>query len=103
MQEVTPQEGQRLVEEGALLLDVREANEYAEVHARGAQLMPLSSIEEHYESLDKTRDIVVICRSGARSARAAQFLLDRGYHAINLEGGTLAWEEQGLPVEKEHA
>ncbi len=100
MEEVNPTEGRRRVQGGALLLDVREPDEYAEVHAEDAQLMPLSSLENSYQQLDQGRDLVVICRSGARSARAAQFLLERGYHAVNLEGGTQAWEAQDLPVEK---
>lgn len=88
------------MEQGALLLDVREPDEYQDVHAEDAQLMPLSSLEDQYQRLDKTRDIVAICRSGGRSARAAQFLLERGYNAVNLEGGTLAWEADDLPVER---
>ncbi|WP_245557539.1 rhodanese-like domain-containing protein [Deinococcus peraridilitoris] len=103
MEEVTPQEGQRRLQQGALLLDVRESEEFRDVHAQGAQLMPLSTFQENYATLDQDREIVVICRSGARSARAAQFLLDNGYKAVNLEGGTVAWEAQGLPVEKENA
>ena len=85
------------------MLDVREPEEYQEVHAERAQPMPLSSFEDTYQDLDQARDVVVICRSGARSARAAQFLLDHGYNAVNLEGGTLAWEAQGLPVERNPA
>ena len=100
MEEVTPQEGQRRVQQGAVLLDVREDNEYREVRAQGAQLMPLSMFEESFQQLPKDQEIVVICRSGARSARAAQYLLDRGFNAVNLQGGTIAWEEQGLPVER---
>lgn len=100
MEEVTPQEGQRRVQQGAVLLDVREPNEYTEVHAQGAQLMPLSTFTDQYGDLAKDREIVVICRSGARSARAAQFLIEQGYSAVNLQGGTLAWEQDGLPVER---
>lgn len=85
------------------MLDVRESNEFEEVHAEGAQLMPLSSFQQTYDELDKDRDIVVICRSGARSAQAAQFLLQQGYNAVNLQGGTMAWEQAGLPVERKDA
>lgn len=91
------------MQDGALLLDVREPHEYDEVHAEGARLMPLSSFQEHYAELDQTRDVVVICRSGARSAQAAQFLLQQGYNAVNLQGGTMAWEQDGLPVERKDA
>jgi len=103
MEEVTPQEGQRRVQAGALLLDVRERDEYAAVHAQGARLMPLSEFQDQYGTLSKDQEIVVICRSGARSARAAQFLLEQGYRAVNLGGGTIAWEDEGLPVERGEA
>ena len=103
MEEVTPHEGQQRVQQGAVLVDVREPNEYAEVHAQGARLMPLSTFTEDYAALEKDREVVVICRSGARSARAAQFLIEQGYNAVNLQGGTLAWEQDGLPVERGNA
>lgn len=103
MEELTPHQGQDRVRQGALLLDVREPDEFREVHADGALLMPLSVFEDQHGTLDQAREIVVICRSGARSARAAQYLLDRGYRASNLQGGTLAWEADGLPVERENA
>jgi rhodanese-related sulfurtransferase len=48
--------------------------------------------------LTKGRVIVCVCRSGVRSARAATFLVQNGYDAINLEGGMLAWAEQGEPL-----
>lgn len=90
-----------MVQEGALLVDVREPHEYAEVHAEGALLMPLSEFEARYAELPEGRDLVMICRSGARSARAGQYLLDKGYTSVvNLGGGTLAWAEQGLPTEE---
>lgn len=99
MQEVSPQEAQQQIKNGARLVDVREANEYQEVHAEGAQLMPLSEFETRYSELPKDQPLVMICRSGARSGRAAQYLLDNGYSNVsNLTGGTLAWQEAGLPT-----
>ncbi|WP_040382263.1 rhodanese-like domain-containing protein [Deinococcus apachensis] len=98
--DVTPTEGQRMVQEGALLVDVREPNEYAEVHAEGALLVPLSEFEARYAELPRDRELVMICRSGARSARAGRYLLENGYtNVVNLAGGTLAWAEAGLPTE----
>ncbi len=98
MDEVTPTEGQRRVQAGALLVDVREPNEYTEVHAEGARLMPLSTFEQTYAELPQDQEIVLICRSGARSARAGEFLLERGYSKVtNLAGGTNAWVADGLP------
>ncbi|WP_420597354.1 rhodanese-like domain-containing protein [Deinococcus sp.] len=104
MNEVTPQDAQSKVKNGALLIDVREANEYAEVHAQDAQLMPLSEFAQQYSELPKDKELIVICRSGARSAQAAQHLLDNGYSNVsNLKGGTMAWQEAGLPTEGESA
>lgn len=96
--EASPTEAQKLIEQGALLVDVREENEYAEVHAQGATLVPLSELETRYRELPTDRPLVMICRSGARSARAGEFLLQNGYADVtNLSGGTLAWVEAGLP------
>lgn len=98
MEEVTPQEGQRRVQQGALLVDVREQNEFDEIHAEGAQLIALSEFEARAGELPRDRELVMICRSGARSARAGQYLLDQGYSSVvNLAGGTLAWVDAGLP------
>lgn len=99
MNEVSPKEAQSRLQQGALLVDVREPNEYEEVHASGARLMPLSTFQDTYSELPKDAELVMICRSGARSERAGQFLLDQGYSNVsNLTGGTLAWVQDGLPT-----
>lgn len=98
--EISPQEALNRVQAGALLVDVREPHEYNEVRAVGAQLIPLSNFGDMYNTLPQNRELVIICRSGVRSARAAEFLLEQGYQAINLAGGTLAWVEAELPVER---
>ncbi|GGO18401.1 rhodanese-like domain-containing protein [Deinococcus humi] len=100
MEEVTPQEGQKRVEQGAMLVDVREQNEYDEIHAQDATLLPLSELESRFSELPRDRELVMICRSGARSARAGEYLMQNGYdRVVNLGGGTLAWAEAGLPTE----
>lgn len=99
MREVTPQEGLQLAQAGALLVDVREPDEYGELHAQGAATLPLSELEARFRELPQNRDLVLICRSGVRSLRAAEFLQAQGYTQLfNLTGGTLAWQEAGLPV-----
>jgi len=99
MNEVSPKEAQSRMQQGAILVDVREPNEYEEVHATGARLMPLSEFESAHSSLPKDAEIVVICRSGARSERAGQMLLGNGYtNVTNLTGGTMAWVQDGLPT-----
>lgn len=99
MNEVSPQQAQERLKQGALLIDVREQNEYDEVHAAGAKLMPLSEFEASYSTLPRDAELIMICRSGARSERAGQFLLGQGYSNVsNLMGGTLAWQQGGLPT-----
>lgn len=99
--EVDAHEAKRRVDSGDQFIDVRERDEYQAAHIPGADLVPLSEFVDRYrEELDKERRVVVHCRSGARSARVVQFLLQQGYDAVNVDGGILAWEEEGLPVER---
>jgi rhodanese-related sulfurtransferase len=84
-----------------LLIDVREPNEFAEVRAEGAVLMPLSTFMLHYTELPRDRPLLMICRSGARSGQATAFLMANGWaDVVNVAGGTLAWERAGLPVHR---
>lgn len=85
----------------ATLLDVRTPEEYEELHAPQAQLRPLGDLATWAPTLDPNKRYVVICRSGSRSMRASQQLVERGFTNItNVQGGMLDWERQGLPVEK---
>lgn len=96
--EVDVREAARLQREGTPLIDVRETDEFEAVHATGATLVPLSELPERLAAVPLDRPILIICRSGARSARAAEFLNERGGQATNVAGGTLAWVEAGLPT-----
>ena len=84
-----------------VLVDVRTPEEYQGGHVPGAIPMPLADFAQNVEQLApyKGQDIYVICRSGARSARACTILAERGYKGINVDGGTMAWVAQGWPVE----
>lgn len=82
------------------LIDVREPDEFAEVHARGAKNVPLSQLPDLTGEINDDQEIYVICRSGGRSAQAAQYLeryFDRD-DIVNVEGGTIAWVEAELPT-----
>jgi rhodanese-related sulfurtransferase len=81
-----------------VLLDVRNADEWAAGHAARAQWIPLGDLETARFRLPMNRRIVCVCRSGARSARATQSLIDWGFDAANMEGGMKAWAASGLPV-----
>ncbi|MBK8692254.1 MAG: rhodanese-like domain-containing protein [Deltaproteobacteria bacterium] len=87
----------------ARLIDVREPSEYnAELgHIAGTELVPLATVEHVAKAWDRTQEIVVVCRSGGRSGRAAAALAAMGFkHIINMAGGMLAWNAAGLPVER---
>lgn len=94
-------EAAALQNSGALLLDVREPDEYAEEHAPGSTLIPLGQLQQRLQELDavKDRKIAIICRSGRRSAQALQILERAGFSAAaNVDGGMIAWKKAGLPV-----
>ena len=78
---------------------MREADEYATNRIPGAELFPLSEFMQRYEELPDDSEIVVYCRSGARSARVVQFLRAHGYDAVNVAGGILDWASEGLEYE----
>jgi rhodanese-related sulfurtransferase len=84
--------------QGAVLVDVREPDEFDEVHAEGALLIPLGDVPERRGEIPPDQDTLLICRSGARSQRAAEYLAGLGHRVANVAGGTLAWVERGLPV-----
>ena len=80
-----------------LICDVREPREFQRAHIPGAQLLPLPKVLAGPASLPRDRRIVLTCRSGRRSLRAAQALAQQGYTSVAvLEGGLLAWEAAGL-------
>lgn len=83
---------------GTPVIDVREPAEYVEGHVPGAALIPLGDVVERVDEVPPLGEVLVICRSGARSARAAEVLRAQGIDAINIAGGTLAWIEAGQRV-----
>ncbi len=84
---------------GPTLLDVREPDEYATGHARGAVNLPLSQLTDRLGEIPTAEPVHVICQSGKRSAQATALLTDHGVNAINVEGGTSAWIQNGHDVE----
>jgi rhodanese-related sulfurtransferase len=98
---VDVEQARALVDEGALLLDVREDSEFERGHAPGALHIPLAEVPDHLEDLPRDRQIVAVCRSGGRSSRAGKFLIEQGFDVVNLEGGMTAWAQQGAPLEAE--
>jgi rhodanese-related sulfurtransferase len=88
---------------GVRLVDVREPHEYAGKlgHISGAELVPLATVGVAADAWDRTQPLVLICRSGARSGRAAAELVAKGFtQPINMVGGMMAWNANSLPVER---
>lgn len=85
----------------ARLIDVREPHEYVGElgHIDGSELVPLATVANAASSWDREKDVVVVCRSGARSAQAARSLVALGFtRVMNLRGGMLAWNQAKLPI-----
>jgi rhodanese-related sulfurtransferase len=85
----------------ARILDVREDYEWEAGHVDGAVHIPLDQLPARLGELDPDEDLHVICRSGGRSQRAAEWLEGNGYTAINVSGGMGAWLEAGKPMVSE--
>lgn len=94
MQTVTAKEIQRLLEDDQELhlIDVREVDEVAAGKIPGALHIPLALLEFRMQELDKSKPYIMVCRSGGRSSRAAEFLAYHGFNAINMSGGMLEWK-----------
>ena len=105
MSEVSVNEAWQAVSKGAILIDVREVSEYCEVAAKNAKLMPLATLSKEALQaigIDKMSEVYLICRSGGRSAKACQILASFGiHHTHNVTGGTLAWLDASLPLQKD--
>ena len=96
--EVDPAAADEMVAAGALLLDVREADEWAAGHAPAAVHMPMGQIPTGYGELPTDRPIACICRSGARSGRVTEYLRSFGLDVVNVAGGMRAWAATDRPV-----
>lgn len=84
----------------AILIDVREPDEYQPRHATGAINIPMSEFVARIGEVPQDRDALIICEHGVRSANVVQYLRRHGYdRAINVDGGTEEWEAAGMPME----
>ena len=94
MKEMTPQEVEQAVNSGENLniIDVREVDEVSAGKIPGAVNIPLGLLEFRMHELDKSKEYIMVCRSGGRSGQACQFLDSQGYKIINMAGGMLNWE-----------
>ncbi|MER8042795.1 rhodanese-like domain-containing protein [Streptomyces sp. NPDC094032] len=86
----------------ALVLDVRENDEWAAGHVEGALHVPMSDFVARFgevtQAVEDGRRAFVMCRVGGRSAQVTQYLVQQGIDAVNVDGGMLAWEGAGRPM-----
>lgn len=100
---VTPEQAVRLINDDALVLDVRSVDEFRSGHLNGAKNIALADLAQKMEILSahKTTPVLVYCESGMRSARACSQLKKAGFEQLhNLAGGMAAWRGANLPVVK---
>lgn len=82
----------------AVLLDVREPDEWAAGHVQGATHVPLADVPDRLAELPGADPLYVVCRSGQRSGRAVQWLQQQGIASVNVTGGMQAWAAAGKPM-----
>lgn len=82
----------------AILLDVREHDEWQLGHAPGAIHMPMVDVPARVDELDYNAQLYVICRQGGRSLEVVKYLAHIGYDAVNVSGGMVAWQRVGRPL-----
>jgi rhodanese-related sulfurtransferase len=86
----------------AVLLDVREDDEWVAGHAPGALHVPMMAVPMRADEIPTDRDVVVVCRMGQRSAQVVRYLQQQGWERIaNLDGGMADWEAAGRPMVSE--
>ncbi|MEO7373482.1 MAG: rhodanese-like domain-containing protein [Terrimesophilobacter sp.] len=94
-QSVSVQGAQALLDDGAVLVDVRSNQEWNAGHAPAARHLVLETLHEHTGGLRHGTAIVTICRSGMRSASAARVLVAKGFSVATVKGGMFAWQRSG--------
>lgn len=101
VKEICPTTTQDWVKNGALLVDVREVDEVAQLAYDVPNIIniPLTVFEENFTKIPKDKDVVLVCKSGARSLRAAGFLVNHGYDkVVNMKYGMIRWVQKGFPT-----
>lgn len=94
----TPQTSIDQLPADAVVLDVREDDEWQAGRIDGVKHIPLAEVPQRFNELPEADTVYVVCRSGGRSARATDWLNENGVNAVNVEGGMKAWESAGKPM-----
>lgn len=98
MREINIDQLATALDEGAVVIDVRETGEYADGHVPGAVNIPMGRLTSRLDELDPTSPVHLVCASGNRSSAMADVLQAQGFDAVNVRGGTTAWIGSGRPV-----
>jgi rhodanese-related sulfurtransferase len=101
IREVSREEAEKLIGDGAQLVDVRAGHEWEMGRIAGAAHLPLAELAERIGEVDKERPVVLYCRGGNRSTMAADALAAEGYDAFKLSEGIVGWAEAELPLDPE--
>ncbi|HAD06290.1 MAG TPA: rhodanese-like domain-containing protein [Anaerolineaceae bacterium] len=97
--EISVAQAAQLREQGAFVLDVRQPEEWNELHVPGATLIPLDQLASRVNEVPKDKEVVVICRSGNRSQAGRDILLQAGFEKVtSVSGGIIAWRNAGYPT-----
>jgi rhodanese-related sulfurtransferase len=99
--EVDVAEARRRIDSDATVLDVREPDEWEAGRVEGSLHIPMGELAARQDEIPTDQELVVVCRSGGRSARVAAALIAADYNAVNLAGGLMAWVEAGNPLTAE--
>ncbi|GAP20486.1 rhodanese-like domain-containing protein [Leptolinea tardivitalis] len=98
--EINVAEVAKLRDQGAFILDVREQSEWDELHIPGATLIPLGTLPNELTKIPKDKTVVVVCRTGRRSAQGRDILLNAGFENVtSMAGGVTEWKASGYPIE----
>jgi adenylyltransferase/sulfurtransferase len=102
--EITPKQLKARLDRGEplLVLDVREPQEYQINRIEGSTLIPLGELPQRYQELDPSMEIIAQCKMGGRSAKAAEFLRQKGFMVKNLTGGILRWIDEVDPSQPKY-
>lgn len=99
MKSITPAELAGLGTD-AVVIDVRQPDEYAQARVAGARLIPLAEVPSRLDEIRQLAPVYVMCHAGGRSAQATEYLTAQGVEATNVDGGITSWAAAGLPVER---
>ena len=98
---ICPTKTQQWIKDGALLVDVRENDEIAQLEYDVPSILhiPLTQFEERFQEIPKNKPVVLVCKSGVRSLRATGFLVNHGYeNVVNMKHGIIRWVQKGFPT-----